>query len=131
MTAIAVPAAEVPFGSAAARAAASAGARVRAHARAEARVLRELVLREVRLQYRGTALGLAWSVASPLATAAVYVVLFRDVLGTAGHGYARELLAGLIPWTGFTAALCAAAHAPRTHAALLRGHRVAVHTLVA
>jgi len=96
----------------------------------ELHVLSELLRREVRLQYRGTALGLVWAVASPLAVAAVYVGLFGGMFGAAGDaGYARAVLAALIPWTGFAAALCAAAHAPLTHAALLRGHRVQVRTL--
>lgn len=97
----------------------------------ELAVLRQLVVREVRLQQRGTALGLLWSLASPLALGAAYLGIADTLFG--GHATigGRQLLAALVPWTGFTAALCAAAHAPLTHAALLRGHRVPVRTTVA
>src|SRR5688500_12537509 len=60
----------------------------------ELRVLRELLLREIRLQHRGTALGLVWAVVSPLALGAVYVGLFRGVLGVGGEDYPRVMLAG-------------------------------------
>src|SRR5687767_15278059 len=85
----------------------------------ELRVLGQLARRELALQYRGTALGLAWTVASPLATTAVYVGLFSGILRLTGAGYGLTVLAALVPWSGFAAALCAGAHAPLTHAALL------------
>lgn len=95
----------------------------------ELRVLARLAGRELALQYRGTALGLAWTVASPLASTAAYVGLFSGILGIAGPGYGLSVLAALIPWSGFTTALCAGAHAPLTHAALLRGHAIPVRVL--
>ena len=105
-------------------------ARLADGARWHAAVFRELAWREMRLQYRGTALGLLWSVANPLALGIVYIGLFSNALGAASAQYPLQVLAALIPWTGFTASLCAAAHAPLTHAALLRGHRVPVRLLV-
>lgn len=96
----------------------------------ELAVLSQLVQRELRLQHRNTALGVLWSIVSPLAMAATYLGLFGAVLGSTQAASTRELLAALIPWSGFTAALCAAAYAPLTHATLLRGHRVPVRTVV-
>jgi ABC-type polysaccharide/polyol phosphate export permease len=97
----------------------------------ELRVAASLARRELALQYRGTALGLVWDVASPLATTAVYVGLFSGILRLAGPAYGLAVLSALVPWSGFAAALCAGAHAPLTHAALLRGHAIPVRVLVA
>lgn len=96
----------------------------------ELRVGAALARRELALQYRGTAFGLLWAVASPLATTAVYVGLFAGILRLGGPGYGLSVLAALVPWSGFAAALCAGAHAPLTHAALLRGHAIPVRVLV-
>ena len=97
---------------------------------AELRVLSELVRREVRLQYRGTALGFLWCVANPLASSVIYAGLLGTCFGAASTS-AISVMAAVIPWSGFAAAVCAGAHAPLTHAALFRGHRVAVRTLSA
>lgn len=97
----------------------------------ELAVLRQLVVRELKLQQRGTALGLVWSLASPLALGAVYLGVADAVLPGRAALSGLALLAALIPWTAFSGALCAAAHAPLTHAALLRGHRVPVRVTVA
>jgi lipopolysaccharide transport system permease protein len=69
-----------------------------------------LVWRDVKVRYKQTALGAAWAILQPLATMAVFSV-FLGRLGASGRSpwpYPLFVLAGLIPWTFFAAALTAA-----------------------
>lgn len=64
-----------------------------------------LTLRDIRLRYKQTALGVGWSVFQPLATILVLVV-FVGFLGNARGGmdqaqYILFVIAGVIPWTFF------------------------------
>jgi lipopolysaccharide transport system permease protein len=64
-----------------------------------------LTLRDIRLRYKQTALGVGWSVFQPLATILVFVV-FIGFLGNASGGmdraeYVLFVVAGVIPWTFF------------------------------
>lgn len=61
-----------------------------------------LTLRDVKLRYKQTALGVAWAVLQPLMTMAVFVVFFGK-LGkleneTGGPPYVPFVMAALIPW---------------------------------
>lgn len=56
--------------------------------------------RDFTVQYRQSALGLAWAVAQPLLLLAFYGVVFRQVLHVQQHGnYLVFALCGLAPWT--------------------------------
>jgi lipopolysaccharide transport system permease protein len=68
-----------------------------------------LTLRDIRLRYKQTALGIGWSVFQPLATILVLVV-FVGFLGNARGGmsqveYVLFVIAGVIPWTFFDSAV--------------------------
>ena len=69
------------------------------------------MLREFKTRYAGSVLGLAWAVVQPLATLAIFYVLFGMVLAVrvpgldASHGYLLHLLAGLAVWLPFTDAV--------------------------
>jgi lipopolysaccharide transport system permease protein len=72
-----------------------------------------LVWRDVRVRYKHSLLGAAWAILPPLATMAVFVLVFRgalrvgaDVLtGSSRTPYPLFALAGLVPWMYFVAAL--------------------------
>lgn len=74
-------------------------------------LLAQLVLRDIRVRYRYTAVGVLWAVLEPLALMAVLAFVFSYVLadradfarGAAGAPYAVFLLTGLVFWQ-FTAA---------------------------
>lgn len=76
-------------------------------------LLQNLTMREVRSQFKRTALGRAWSFINPLATIAIYSVVFGFILkspitpGTNSgiHLFALFLAAALIPWTFFAGAI--------------------------
>ena len=68
-------------------------------------LLRSLVQRDLRIKYKGSVLGIGWSLAHPLVVAAVYTVAFRYILRVPIENFALYLLSGLLPWTAFTASL--------------------------
>lgn len=68
-----------------------------------------LTLRDIRLRYKQTALGVGWSLFQPLATILVFVV-FIGFLGNASGGmdratYVLFVIAGVIPWNFFASAV--------------------------
>jgi lipopolysaccharide transport system permease protein len=67
-----------------------------------------LTLRDIKLRYKQTVLGVGWSVFQPLATILVFVV-FIGILGKAADGfqgnYTLFVIAGVIPWTFFASAV--------------------------
>lgn len=68
-------------------------------------VLQVLVGRELRLRYKGSALGLAWAVLSPLGTVLILNLLFTEFLPLGIPNYAAFLYSGLLPWNWFQAAV--------------------------
>lgn len=68
-------------------------------------LLRGLVQRDLRMKYKGSVLGIGWSLAHPLVVAAVYTLAFRYILKVPVENFALYLLSGMLPWTAFTASL--------------------------
>lgn len=73
-------------------------------------LLGNLVRRELRSKYKGTALGWAWSLINPLATTAIFTVVFSVIMrvpppiGVDGlKNYALFLLCGILPWNFLSA----------------------------
>ena len=66
-----------------------------------------LTLRDIKLRYKQTALGVAWAVLQPLFTMAVFTVFFGRLgkLPSDGRPYALFVLAALLPWQLFAYAL--------------------------
>lgn len=62
-----------------------------------------LVLRNLKLRYKQTALGAAWAILQPLLTMIVFTVVFGRLarLDSDGLPYEVFALAGLVPWTYF------------------------------
>lgn len=68
-------------------------------------LLLNLVRRELRSKYKGTVLGWAWSLINPLATTAIFTIVFSTIMrvnppvGAGGlHNYSLFLLGGLLTW---------------------------------
>jgi ABC-2 type transport system permease protein len=70
-------------------------------------LLRTLVRREVRVRYKGSALGLVWSLVYPLAMMGVYTLVFSVLWKSAGaiQHYPLFVLAGLAVWGFFQSAV--------------------------
>ncbi len=70
-------------------------------------LLRTLIQREIRVRYKGSALGLVWSVVYPLAMMGVYTLVFSVLWKTARNipHYPLFVLAGLAVWGFFQASV--------------------------
>lgn len=64
-------------------------------------LVRSLVLRDLRLKYRGSVLGFFWSLLNPLFTIGVYWFAFTYIMRTSIADFAFFLLLGVLPWTFF------------------------------
>jgi ABC-type polysaccharide/polyol phosphate export permease len=70
----------------------------------------QLVRRELRQKYKGSALGVLWYLVNPLALLAVYGVMLGPILKAVHyHHYPIFILAGLLVWLFFSQSLTAAA----------------------
>jgi len=64
-----------------------------------------LLIRQLKVRYRGSILGFVWTFLNPLLLMAVYALVFRFYMRIAVPDYAVFLLAGLLPWTWFSSSL--------------------------
>jgi ABC-type polysaccharide/polyol phosphate export permease len=68
-------------------------------------LLVNLVQRDLRVKYKGSTLGFAWSLIHPLVMAGVYTIAFKIVLRVGIDRFPLFLLTGLLPWMFFSQAL--------------------------
>ena len=85
-----------------------------------------LFRRDLQAKYRGSALGVLWTIANPIMLMGVYLLVFGVVwktrFTTGGH-YPLFLLAGLAVWTFFAAALQSSSRSMLDNANLIRKTR--------
>lgn len=65
----------------------------------------ELVVRDLRVRYRGSYIGFLWTLLNPVLFMGVYVLVFGYFLNVGTDKYPVFLLSGLIPWTWFSGAV--------------------------
>jgi lipopolysaccharide transport system permease protein len=65
----------------------------------------ELVTRDLRLRYRGSVLGFAWTLLNPLLFMGVYLLVFGTFLHLGFHNYALYLLSGNLAYIWFASSL--------------------------
>ena len=70
-------------------------------------LLRVLISREMKLRYRRSVLGIAWSLLNPLAQLLVFSLVFRYILPLKIPNYTSFLFTGLLAWNWFQGALYA------------------------
>jgi lipopolysaccharide transport system permease protein len=68
-------------------------------------LLRELVARDMKLLYKRSLLGVAWTLVNPLLQLAVFALVFRLILSIDIPNYASFAFSGLLVWTWFQNAL--------------------------
>jgi lipopolysaccharide transport system permease protein len=84
-----------------------------------------LALRDLKVRYKQSALGVAWAVLQPLLTLAVFTGLFGALLGpdrmpgAAGVSYAVSTFCGLVPWQLFARAVTAGSESVVVNQALV------------
>jgi ABC-type polysaccharide/polyol phosphate export permease len=85
-----------------------------------------LFCRDVQAKYRGSLLGVAWTLANPVLLMAVYLLIFSVLwntpFGTQGH-YALFLLVGLAAWIFFATSVQSASRSLLDNANLIRKTR--------
>ena len=64
-------------------------------------LLRNLVLKDLKLKYRGSVFGFLWSLVNPLVMIGVYTVAFTFILRVRAEGFAFFVLLGILAWTFF------------------------------
>ena len=70
-------------------------------------ILYFLVWRDIKLRYKQTAIGAAWAILQPLATMAIFTVIFGHLAKIPSDGlpYAIFAFTGLLPWIYFSQAI--------------------------
>jgi len=66
-----------------------------------------LIVRDIKLRYKQTWLGIAWVIFQPLITAGIFTLVFARIMHLSGNGIPYVLFAfcGLIPWVVFSGSL--------------------------
>ncbi len=83
-------------------------------------LVRNLVVRDLRVKYKGSVLGFAWSLVHPLLLAAVYTLAFKYVVRVQIDHFPVFLLSGLLPWIFLSTALSGATGAIADNGPLVR-----------
>jgi ABC-2 type transport system permease protein len=82
--------------------------RSRAQTRVRWELLRNLVRKDLKVKYKGSTLGFAWSLANPLLILVVYTFVFQIVLDTGVPRFGVYLMSGLLVWNAFASSVSAA-----------------------
>ena len=92
----------------------------------------QMVRRELRQKYRGSALGVLWYVINPLVLMGAYYLMFGVIFDAASEpDYPLFLLVGLIVWVFFSQAVVSAAPSLLDQGALVRKARFPRETIPA
>jgi lipopolysaccharide transport system permease protein len=91
-------------------------------------LLRELILRDLKIRYKRSYLGIAWSLVTPITQVLVFSFLFKRVLPLDIPNYTAFLFVGVLSWSWFSTSLNSAAGAVVQNPGLVRrpGFPVAV-----
>jgi lipopolysaccharide transport system permease protein len=74
-------------------------------------LIHTLVMRDLKARYRGSMLGLLWTLLNPLLHMGIYVLVFSVYLRVQMDLYVVFLLCGLLPWIWFSSSLLMGASA--------------------
>src|SRR5215211_1572224 len=85
-----------------------------------------LVRRELAARYRGSVLGLAWAMVTPVVMIAIFTFIFAGIFGArfgadgSAWDFALYLFCGLLPWTAFQEAVSASTQTVVAHTNLVK-----------
>ncbi|HXH07148.1 MAG TPA: ABC transporter permease [Vicinamibacterales bacterium] len=83
-------------------------------------LLKNLVLKDLKLKYRGSVFGFLWSLANPLLMIVVYTVAFTYILRIRTEGFVFYLILGLLSWSFFSSSASMATGAIVDNSGLLK-----------
>ena len=98
-------------------------------------LLRELVVRDLRARYSGSALGFLWAFVGPVWQLVLYTLVFSTLLrislvGERTTSFPTFLFAGLLPWMAFSEGVTRGATSILENAQLVKKMRFPSHVLV-
>jgi ABC-2 type transport system permease protein len=83
-------------------------------------LLKNLVLKDLKLKYRGSVFGFLWSLVNPLMMIVVYTVAFTFILRVRSKGFVFYLMLGQLSWTFFSSSAAMSTGAIVDNAGLLK-----------
>jgi len=83
-----------------------------------------LVVRELKVRYKRSVLGMLWTMLNPLLLMAVYAVVFATIMRSPQKNFAIFLLSGLLPWLFFSTAVLQGLTSILTNQELIRKVRL-------
>lgn len=84
-------------------------------------LISNLVIRDLKVRYKNSVLGIAWSMLNPLLMMLVYTVVFTMLAGGMNVAVPPAfILAGLLPWNFFSGTVTVATHSVVTNAHLIK-----------
>ena len=83
-------------------------------------LVRNLVIKDLKLKYRDSVLGFMWSLANPLLLILVYSFVFGHILRGGPPNFAYFIMVGILPWTFFAQALMMATGSIVDNGSLIR-----------
>jgi lipopolysaccharide transport system permease protein len=94
-----------------------------------------LTIKEIKVRYKRTFLGYAWSLLNPIVYAVTYWIAFKAILNVKIEGYFVFLLCGLFPWQWLSSSLQSAPGSFVTNASLIKKiafprHLVVLSTII-
>ncbi|MDP9100980.1 MAG: ABC transporter permease [Actinomycetota bacterium] len=107
----------------------TAALRAKAQGRVRWELLTLLVRKDLKVKYQGSALGFAWSLATPLLLMGIYYLIFGIVMDNGVPAFAIYLMAGLLPWTAFSSAVTTASGSVVGNAGLVKKVRFPLQVL--
>ncbi len=83
-----------------------------------------LVVRELKVRYKRSVLGLLWTMLNPLLLMVVYTIVFTTIMPSGQHNFSVFLLSALLPWIFFSTALMQGLNSVLANQELIRKVRV-------
>jgi lipopolysaccharide transport system permease protein len=83
-----------------------------------------LVVRELKVRYKRSVLGMLWTMLNPLLLMAVYTVVFSTIMQSPQRHFAIFLLSGLLPWLFFSTSVLQGLTSILTNQELIRKVRL-------
>lgn len=83
-------------------------------------LVQNLVVRDLKVRYRNSALGFFWSLLNPLAQVFIITLVFKFVIRIGFDNYSAYVLAGFLPWTFFQMSVLDASQSILHHGPLLK-----------
>lgn len=92
-------------------------------------LIKNLILRNLKIRYRGSIIGMFWTVLIPLLTSVVYFFVFKYVLRVGAPNYLLIIVSGLLPWTFVSQSLVSGLESIVSNQSLLNKVSLVPHSL--